>query len=85
MMKITIIKLARKQQVLNRVELKDLAEIIKKSPDGKMERQVAVLRRNYQFYKPVRMEDGGYASPLSLTSTRRRRGCWTIMVWWLSR
>ena len=57
-MKVTIIKFARKQQVLNRVELKDLAEMIKKSHDGKMERQVALLRRNYQFYKPVRLEDG---------------------------
>ena len=57
-MKTTIIKLSRNELVLNRIELKDLAETIRKSPDGKMEDQVAVLRRNYRFYKAVRLEDG---------------------------
>ena len=54
-MRITLLKIARKKQVMNRMELDSLAEMIRKNPD---EQQVYHLRLNYQFYKPVRQEDG---------------------------
>ena len=54
-MRITLQKIARKKQVMNRMELDSLAEMIRKNPD---EQQVYHLRLNYQFYKPVRQEDG---------------------------
>ena len=41
--------------VINRLELKDLAEMIRKSPE---EQRVFNLRLNYQFYQPQRLDDG---------------------------
>ena len=41
--------------VINRLELKDLAEMIRKSPE---ERKVFNLRLNYQFCQPQRLDDG---------------------------
>jgi hypothetical protein len=41
--------------VINRLELKDLAEMIRKSPE---EQKVFNLRLNYQFYQPQRLDDG---------------------------
>ena len=54
-MKATLLKIARKKQVVKRVELAALAETIRQNPD---EQQVYNLRLNYQFYKPVRQDDG---------------------------
>ena len=41
--------------VINRLELRDLAEMIRKSPE---EQKVFNLRLNYQFYQPQRLDDG---------------------------
>ena len=54
-MKVTLIKFSRKKQVLHRVELSALAETIKKNPNAKA---VYDLRLKYQFFKPVRLDDG---------------------------
>ena len=54
-MKISLLKISRKKMVINRLELKDLAEMIRKSPE---ERKVFNLRLNYQFYQPQRLDDG---------------------------
>ena len=57
-MKISLLKKSRKKEVINRLELSELAEMIRKSPE---ERKVFSLRLNYQFYKPQRMDDGQIA------------------------
>ena len=54
-MKISLLKISRKKMVINRLELKDLAEMIRKSPE---ERKVFNLRLNYQFCQPQRLDDG---------------------------
>ena len=54
-MKITILKLARKKVVINRLELQELAEMIRENP---IKEKVFNLRLNYQFLKPKRMGDG---------------------------
>ena len=54
-MKISLIKTARKKEVINRLELSELAGIIRDSAE---ERKVIDLRRNYHFYKPQRLADG---------------------------
>ena len=54
-MKISLLKISRKKMVINRLELKDLAEMIRKSPE---EQKVFNLRLNYQFYQPQRLDDG---------------------------
>jgi hypothetical protein len=54
-MKVSLLKIARKKEVINRLELSELAEMIRKSPE---EKKVFSLRLNYQFYKPQRMGDG---------------------------
>ncbi len=54
-MKVTILKISRNKEVMNRVELSKLAETIRNNPDS---RQVYDLRLNYQFLKPVRQDDG---------------------------
>ena len=54
-MKVSLLKIARKKEVINRLELEELAEMIRKNPeDGK----VFNLRLNYQFLKPQRRNDG---------------------------
>ena len=54
-MKISLLKMSRKKMVINRLELKDLAEMIRKSPE---EQKVFNLRLNYQFCQPQRLDDG---------------------------
>ena len=54
-MKITILKLARKKVVINRLELQEFAEMIRENP---IKEKVFNLRLNYQFLKPKRMGDG---------------------------
>lgn len=54
-MKISLLKISRKKVVINRLELKNLAEMIRKSPE---EQKVFNLRLNYQFYQPQRLDDG---------------------------
>ena len=54
-MKISLLKISRKKMVINRLELRNLAEMIRKSPE---ERKVFNLRLNYQFCQPQRLDDG---------------------------
>lgn len=54
-MKISLLKISRKKMVINRLELKNLAEMIRKSPE---EQKVFNLRLNYQFCQPQRLDDG---------------------------
>ena len=54
-MKISLLKIARKKEVIKRIELSELAEMIRKSPE---ESKVFNLRLNYQFLKPQRRNDG---------------------------
>ena len=54
-MKITYLKVSRKKEVINRIELKDLADMIRQS---ELQQNVFRLRLNYQFLKPQRTGDG---------------------------
>ena len=54
-MKISLLKISRKKEVIKRIELAGLAEMIRKNPE---ESKIFNLRLNYQFYKPQRMSDG---------------------------
>ena len=54
-MKVTLLKISRNKDVVNRLELPALAEMIRNNPDS---RRVYKLRLNYQFMKPERQEDG---------------------------
>lgn len=54
-MKVTLLKISRNKDVVNRLELPALAEMIRNNPDS---RKVYKLRLNYQFMKPERQEDG---------------------------
>ena len=54
-MKISLLKISRKKEVIKRLDLSELAEMIRENPDKK---KVFNLRLNYQFYKPQRMPDG---------------------------
>ena len=54
-MKVSLLKLSRKKEVIKRVELSDLAEMIRKNPE---EEKVFDLRLNYQFYKLQRLPSG---------------------------
>ena len=54
-MKVSLLKISRKKEVIKRLELSELADMIRKSPE---ESKVFNLRLNYQFYKPQRMTDG---------------------------
>ena len=54
-MKVSLLKIARKKEVIKRLELEELAEMIRKNPE---ESKVFNLRLNYQFLKPQRMNDG---------------------------
>ena len=54
-MKITILKQARKKVVINRLELQELAEMIRENP---IKEKVFNLRLNYQYLKLKRMGDG---------------------------
>ena len=54
-MKISFLKLSRKKEVIKRIELSEIAEMIRENPEKD---RVFKLRLNYQFYKPQRMPDG---------------------------
>ena len=54
-MKVSLLKIARKKAVIKRLELDELAEMIRKNPE---ESKVFNLRLNYQFLKPQRQNDG---------------------------
>ena len=54
-MKVSLLKIARKKEVIKRLELKELADMIRNNPE---ESKVFSLRLNYQFLKPQRMSDG---------------------------
>ena len=54
-MKITLIKIARRKEVVNRLDLQALADMIKKNPE---ENKIIKLRLNYPFMKPLRQDDG---------------------------
>jgi len=54
-MKVSLLKIARKKEVINRLELRELAEMIRKNPE---QDRVFNLRMNYPFHKPQRLEDG---------------------------
>ena len=54
-MKVGLLKVSRNKEVINRLELSAIADIIRKNQE---EKKVYNLRLNYQFYKPVRQEDG---------------------------
>ena len=54
-MKVSLLKISRKKEVIKRLELSELAEMIRENPEKE---RVFDLRLNYQFYKPERQEDG---------------------------
>ena len=54
-MKISLLKISRKKEVIKRIELSELAEMIRENPEKE---RVFNLRLNYQFYKLQRMSDG---------------------------
>ena len=57
-MKISLLKIVRKKEVIKRLELEELAEMIRKNPE---DNKVFNLRLNYQFLKPQRLDDGQIA------------------------
>ena len=54
-MKITLLKNVRRKEVMNRLELSAIVEMIRNNPD---KQKVYNLRLNYPFLKPERKEDG---------------------------
>ena len=54
-MKVSLLKISRKKEVINRLELSALATMIRQSP---IEQQIFNLRLNYQFMQPQRLSDG---------------------------
>ena len=54
-MKVSLLKIARNKQVINRLDLQEVADMIRQNPEA---RQVFDLRLNYQFMKPERQPDG---------------------------
>ena len=54
-MKVTLLKNVRKKEVVNRLDLQTLAEMIRQNPEAD---RIYNLRLQYQFYKPQRMADG---------------------------
>ena len=57
-MKVSLLKLSRQKEVIKRLELGEIAELIRENPEKD---KVYNLRLNYQFYKPQRMPDGQIA------------------------
>ena len=47
-MKISLLKVSRKKEVIKRIELSEVAEMIRENPEKD---RVFKLRLNYQFYK----------------------------------
>ena len=64
-MKISVLKVSRKKEVIKRLELSEIAEMIRENPEKEM---VYNLRLKYQFYKPQRMPT---VRLLSMTSSIR--------------
>ena len=60
-MKVSLLKIARKKEVIKRLELSELAEMIRKNPE---EGKVFNLRLNYQFNKPKTSGRPKPATPL---------------------
>jgi hypothetical protein len=54
-MKVSFLKISRKKEVIKRLELRAIAEMIRENPEKD---KVFNLRLNYHFYKPQRMPDG---------------------------
>ena len=54
-MKVSLLKISRKKEVINRLELQALADMIR---DGATKHKVLNLRMNYHFLKPQRIADG---------------------------
>ena len=54
-MLVSLLKFSRKKEVIKRIELSKIAEMIRENPEKE---RVLNLRRNYQFYKPQRLPDG---------------------------
>ena len=48
-MKVSLLKLSRQKEVIKRLELGEIAELIRENPEKD---KVYNLRLNYQFYKP---------------------------------
>ena len=55
---VTLVKFARSKEVINRLELSAVAEMIRRNPN---EERVRDLRFQYQFMKPERLKDGQIA------------------------
>ena len=53
-MKVIFLKISRKNEVIKRLELRAIAEMIRENPEKD---KVFNLRLHYQFYKPQRMPD----------------------------
>ena len=47
-MKVSLLKISRNKLVVNRLELSEIADVIRNNPDASM---VSELRLNYQFFK----------------------------------
>ena len=58
MIEFDLLKIVRKKEVIKRLKLEEIAEMIRKNPE---DNKVFKLRLNYQFYKPQRMSDGQIA------------------------
>ncbi len=54
-MKVSLLKLSRNKLVVNRLELSEIADVIRNNPDASM---VSELRLKYQFFNPQRQNDG---------------------------
>ena len=57
-MKVSLLKLSRKKEVIKRLELREIADVIRENPE---QDKVFSLRLNYQFYRPQRLPDGQIA------------------------
>ena len=79
-MKVTLLKLTRKKEVVKRLEPQALADMIRNNPE---ERKVFNLRLHYQFMKPIRMDDGQVTidSPSS-TSIAKNHAYIITTGWW---
>ena len=54
-MKVTLLKISRKKEVINHLDLQEMADLIRQNPE---QNQVLNVRLNYQFLKPQRLNDG---------------------------
>ena len=90
---ISLLKFTRGKEVINRLELSAVAEMIRRNPD---EQRVRNLRLQYQFMKPERLDDGQIAvdsrhvldmptidscSPRSTSTSKVSERCWYTTDW----